>query len=251
MVKLFHVYYQTNQNEGTALMRLFISSIATILITFQAISTTYSPQNLIIATDLDDVVLQKNWGGILGTVIKNITSLGKARNAYKKFKKTNSTAKDIRTGGEAFYIYLTANKNDPLAEKLLKACTHKYPITGTVSIMQSLASQGYEIYTATNMGPLFFAAMQKKYPAIFNETCIRTGLTVDYAQPDIIKKPDPRYFEELKKRLNPNNDKHLLFIDDKLENVNAARKAGLLAIHFKNPKQLRSALHKYGICVRS
>lgn len=228
-------------------MRLFFPICTTLLITLQIAPVTYTPQNLIIATDLDDVVLQKNWGGILGTVIKNVTSIGQTHTAYKNFKKANPNAKNIRKGGEAFYIYLIENNNNRLAKKLLEACTHKYPIAGTVTIMHALASQGYEIYTATNMGPLFFAEMQKKYPLIFNDICIRTGLTVDYAQQDIIKKPDARYFEALKQKLNPNGAKYLLFIDDKLENVEAARKAGLLAIHFKNPKQLKKALKAHGI----
>ena len=40
----------------------------------------------------------------------------------------------------------------------------------------------------------------------------------------------------------------ILFIDDRKENVDAARACGLQAIQFKNHKQLVRDLHKYNIC---
>jgi FMN phosphatase YigB (HAD superfamily) len=73
-------------------------------------------------------------------------------------------------------------------------------------------------------------------------------MTVDYSVKDPIEKPDLRYFEMLKTKINPADEKYILFIDDKKENVEAARKAGLLAIQFDNAKQLAEDLKNlYGI----
>lgn len=232
-------------------MRFFLSILSTLLITFSALpaTPTYNPQNLIIATDLDDVVLKKKWSGILSVVFKNILHAFPAYKEFKEYKKTTPNADSIRKGGEGFYIYLKNKGNHKPAAKVLEACTQKQLIHGTVKIMQSLADTGYSIYTATNIGPIFFAELQKKFPKVFNDACIKHGMTVDYSQTDIIKKPNPRYFEDLKKKLNPDDDKHILFIDDKLENVEAARAAGLLAIHFKTDKQLQKDLQTaFGIC---
>ena len=233
-------------------MRISFSIVATLLFTFQTIpAPIYTPQNLIIATDLDDVVLQKKWIGIAGTVIKNIFSLNATRKAYKQFKKENPEAGKITDCAEPFYIYLLKKNQYTLATKVKTASTCKELIKGTVNIIKDLANQGFAVYSATNIGSLFYAEIASKYPDVFNKNCIRLGMTVDYTVKDVVKKPDPRYFKALKTKLNPTNDKQILFIDDKLENVEAARKAGLLAIHFKGHKQLRSALHEYGICVCS
>ncbi len=119
----------------------------------------------------------------------------------------------------------------------------------TVTLYRKINNAGYKIYTATNMGTIFFAEIQKQYPDIFNESFIRTGGVVDFKQADIIKKPDIRYFEALKANINPEGDKQILFIDDRVENVIAARNAGLQAIHFKNARQLEKDMRRLGVCL--
>lgn len=231
-------------------MRLFLSTVATLLIacsTFSA-APTYNPQNLIIATDLDDVVLRRRNGRIAAIVCKNLHRLIPMYANFRRHKKIGGETVGQRYG-EGFYLYLVAQDKHKLAKIVKKICTKKRLKTKTVKIMKKMVGQGYTIYTATNIGTLFFPIIQKKFADIFNDNFIRNGMTVDYTQQDVIEKPDPRYFEELKKRLNPDNDKHILFIDDRLENVEAARAAGLLAIHFEGHKQLRAELRDaYGIC---
>lgn len=242
-------------------MRLFFPMLATLLMTLQmtpkqathkqvapeqAMPAAYTRKNLIIATDLDDVVLKRRNGRIAAIVFKNIFQLIPM---YSKFRENKKTAGDS-TGqkyGEGFYLYLVKNGEHRLAKIVKKVCTRKRLKKKTVKVMQKLSNKGYDIFTATNVGSLFFKKLQKKFSDVFNTTFIRHGLTVDFAQEDIIQKPDPRYFEALKAKLNPNGDKQILFIDDKLENVEAARNAGLLAIHFKGHKQLKKELKKYGL----
>lgn len=58
-----------------------------------------------------------------------------------------------------------------------------------------------------------------------------------------IEKPDPKAFELLLKRLNlPASD--VVFIDDKVENVEAARRLGIHAILFESSEQIRQELAK-------
>lgn len=206
-------------------------------------SAGLTPANLIILTDLDDVVLRRRNTATLFTALKNIFHAQEVRNAWK------ALGSPAEKHWEALYIHLIKKSNYKLAKQVRKLCTRKRLHEPTVKLMIKLAEQGFCIYTATNIGTLFFQKIKQKFPAVFNDQIIREGMTVDYFSADLIKKPDPRYFQELSKRYNPNQDKHLLFIDDRLENVEAARKAGLLAIHYKDEKQLKKDLHNYGICL--
>lgn len=61
-----------------------------------------------------------------------------------------------------------------------------------------------------------------------------------------VAKPDPKAYQILLKRLNlPAKD--IVFIDDKSENVNVAKKLGLDAIVFRSADQIRQELKKRGL----
>ncbi len=205
----------------------------------------YTSDNLIIATDLDDVLLKRKNGVIFKTIFTKFPQCKKLYKLYKERNKTGSTGEKF---GEGFYLYLKNEGLDKLANIIKDFCLAKKIKKRTLKIMRNMANQGYEFYTATNIGSIFFAELQKKFPETFNNVFIKHGMTVDFSQDEVIQKPDHRYFEQLKAKLNPDNDRDILFIDDKLENVTAARECGLLAIHFKSAKKLTRDLHNYGIC---
>jgi FMN phosphatase YigB (HAD superfamily) len=232
-------------------MRLFLlSTLATLVVAVESAPAIpmYTPQNLIIATDLDDVVLRRRNGRITVIVLKNMFKLKAMYTMFCENKKIagNSTGERY---GEGFYLYLLQRGEYKLAKIVKKVNTCKRLDKKTAQIMQRITEKNYTLFTATNIGSIFFKKLQKKFPDIFNDSCIKHGMTVDFTKAGIVKKPDPAYFEELKAKLNPSGDKYILFIDDKLENVKAARNAGLLAIHYINHKQLLKALHSYDICV--
>jgi putative hydrolase of the HAD superfamily len=61
-----------------------------------------------------------------------------------------------------------------------------------------------------------------------------------------LEKPDPKIYEFLLKELQlPAN--HIIFIDDKSENVEAAQKLGFDTILFSSQKQLQKELAKRGV----
>jgi len=61
-----------------------------------------------------------------------------------------------------------------------------------------------------------------------------------------IKKPDPRIFKYMFKKINLKPEE-TIFIDDKEENIKTAKKLGMNAILFKKHKQLVRDLKKLGI----
>lgn len=230
-------------------MRLLFSAIFFLTAPFNILSVVYTPQNLIIATDLDDVVLKLKKGSVILTACKNMHRGFRCYAAYRRHSRDGQA-----TGhhySEGFYLYLKKNGEHKLARVVKKICTRKRLKQKTVNLMKKIADKGYKIFTATNIGSVFFTKLKKKFSHIFNDFFIRHGMTVDFSRELVIRKPDPAYFHELKKKLDPKGVMHILFIDDRIENVEAARKAGLLAIHYKGHKQLQAELHAYGICVCS
>jgi len=113
------------------------------------------------------------------------------------------------------------------------------PIDGTVDILKELKSQGYTLHIASNIGPRRFAALQSRYPnimALFEKATINNGNLEN-----LIKKPHAEFFEIYLRDNNPEH-KHVIFVDDKLRNINAAQNFGIHGIQFRSPEQLRRAL---------
>ncbi|MCJ7786791.1 HAD family phosphatase [Patescibacteria group bacterium] len=61
-----------------------------------------------------------------------------------------------------------------------------------------------------------------------------------------LRKPDPKIYEVMLKKLGL-PAKACVFVDDKLANIEAAKKLGIQGIHFQSPQQLREDLTKLGL----
>lgn len=204
-----------------------------------------TPENTFIASDLDHVLLQPN-RSTKDMISKKGLSSYLWHSSWSSILKGWSNFK--RVNGERKYVEWMKKGRTKPAEFVRSITQQKEIIPETLELYKKLHAQGFQFYTATNIGSIFFGDIQKKFPEVFNDNFIKHCMTVDYKNGNPIEKPDPRYFEMLKKKINPAGDKYILFIDDKPENVEAARKAGLSAIQFKDAKQLEEDLKNlYGI----
>jgi putative hydrolase of the HAD superfamily len=59
-----------------------------------------------------------------------------------------------------------------------------------------------------------------------------------------LSKPDPAIFQAVIDELKQ-DPSELIFVDDFMENILAARDAGINAIHFQNPDQILAELAEY------
>ena|SRR6185436_14876250 len=113
---------------------------------------------------------------------------------------------------------------------------------GTADIIIALKNLGYRIDGGTNNKIKNVKYFQKKF-AIFklftNIKCIESK----YA----LKKPYDAYFKDYMRRFADKMKKYYIFVDDKLENVLAARRNGFIGIHFINADQLYAELQEMGI----
>lgn len=197
----------------------------------------YAPENTLIATDWHNVILERKPKMRSIFSWEAVTYLAHAD--WKPFMEgiregnlAKANWKFQRINGERKYLEWTKKGLTKPAEFVRSIAQQKEVIPETLTIYKNLNKQGFQMYSATNTGVIFSRDMQKKFPDIFNEHFIKWGILVDYKSNEPIEKPDPRYFEKLKRELDPENKKHIIFIDDGKENINAARNAGLTAIQF-------------------
>ncbi len=115
------------------------------------------------------------------------------------------------------------------------------PIAMTVEMLDELRQNGkYRLLALTNWSAETFPIAQKRYKFLgwFE------GIVVSGVEQCI--KPEPQIYQILFERykLNPVD---CLFIDDNENNVTGSISAGMPALHFENPAQLRQELVSRGI----
>lgn len=135
--------------------------------------------------------------------------------------------------------------NNALVELALQVSAAYYPTKEVISIIKELNNLGYKQDIGSNIGATVFKKFKEKYSTIFSYFT-HNYVVHYYPGKTVIKKPNKKYFINYLHdyAINP---KHVIFIDDKIANIQAARSVGMHAIHFKTPIQLRSALQDLGI----
>lgn len=120
------------------------------------------------------------------------------------------------------------------------------PIEGTVAILKQLHAAEIPLVALTNWSAETFPVALDKFDFLdlFDDIIV--------SGEEGVAKPDPEIFEELADRV-----RHLgslddcIFVDDKLANVQAATTAGMDAIEFTSPEELRADLLVRGLPVES
>ena len=114
-------------------------------------------------------------------------------------------------------------------------------IEDTALILNKLNSLSeVKLYALTNWSTETFPIAKKRFEFL---KCFE-GIVV--SGEEHCRKPFPKIYEITLNRfgLEP---QHCIFIDDSLENVEGARKMGIIGLHYKNSKQLKADLQRYNI----
>jgi 2-haloacid dehalogenase len=117
-------------------------------------------------------------------------------------------------------------------------------ITGTVAILEELAAAGTPLYALTNWSSETFPLATHRFEFFRHFRGIVVSGEVK------TMKPKRRIFELLLERHGLAAG-DCVFIDDAEKNATGAREAGLHAIHFRSPEQLRRDLVALGLPVRA
>ena len=114
------------------------------------------------------------------------------------------------------------------------------PISESVVILGELRQRGHRLYALTNWSAETFPVARAKFDFLeWFEDIVVSGEVK-------LAKPDPRVFALAieRCRLDP---ARTVFIDDSPRNVEAGSNAGLHALHFTGPQQLRTELVRLGL----
>ena len=116
-----------------------------------------------------------------------------------------------------------------------------HEVPGTRDVINKL-KQNYRVAGFTNMSPEMFALYTVKwqFSRVFDKVFHSGELGM--------RKPEAKAFREVLRRLNA-QPKNVIFIDDRAENVEAARNVGIQGIQFKSPSQLKAALRQLNVRV--
>jgi 2-haloacid dehalogenase len=113
-------------------------------------------------------------------------------------------------------------------------------IADTVTILEGLRGRGVRLYALTNWSHETFPVARRRFAFLnwFQDIVISGEVK--------LAKPDPRIFELARTRcqLVPNST---VYIDDAPRNVEAARRLGFHALHFRDPAVLRRELSALGL----
>lgn len=113
-------------------------------------------------------------------------------------------------------------------------------ISGSIEILQALHKNNYNLYGLTNWSAETFPYVYYTHDFFhLFEDIVVSGR-------EKVIKPDPKIFEICLTRNNINASQ-AIFIDDNLDNINAAQRLGIHSIHFSNPQQLQQNLIKLGV----
>lgn len=220
-------------------------------------NVSLSPQDVEIAYDMHDVLIQcgkvditcrviseagadcfrVGWG-IISDSVQNFFTGRKGRyvqllDELKSLKRSGAGASDYARVLDAY--------EPGLGNAVLRIMRAYKPIVGMTELLSEVDACGYIQRLATNEGQAFVADQLLQNPALFQY--LDGGMTGD-----TYRKPDEQYFVEYQKTYG--QGKKIIFIDDRLANVESARKAGMIGIHFTSVSHLRKTLRKLGIPVR-
>lgn len=230
------------------------------------VTYTISPENAQVASDVDDVLLQLNKMNLTQAIAKNsyralppAYRIGRdwvraifTRKKYKSGELVNDIRELARSKSAGGAYAEVLNKFEPGLGNVVHriSAESKRIIPGMTKVVLALTNAGYHVCEATNQSTQEFALTRQRFPELFG--LFDDGMTVQYGVrkgEKIIKKPDQEFFEILKtKRFIAVPGTHIIvFFDDKKENVITAAKAGLIAIHFVNPKKLIKDLQALGL----
>jgi len=212
----------------------------------------FSPDTHVFLWDLHEVILEKDRSQWLKKFLQFNRKWELIRKLNKKslaifftfvLEKLKFTKKQMVS--EELAIAARATNNEALVDLITDICSTYVPIQETVQILHDLSAAGYTHHLGSNIGKTVFDNCLVKFPTIFG---MFTGHSIPFtaSTTKMVKKPNPDFFTThlQKYNLQPH---HVIFIDDKLINVEAAQSVGIHGIQFKNSQQLRNELKKLTI----
>ena len=196
----------------------------------------------VIVFDLGGVIVNVNFNSTLGMLFDNS---GKLNAALPNYSSISNLMQEYETG-----MLSTPDFYERLVDHLGVDFSFDDFITssneaiepgddGIESIVRSLGEE-YQLAILSNTNPIHFGHIKKKYAMIGLFEHILLSYEIG------VMKPAALAYEKLIAATSKSPLKHL-FIDDRIENINAAKELGIDGIHYRSIENLRRELEKRNI----
>ena len=158
---------------------------------------------------------------------------------------------------ESYFKVLKEENFPTLYEGCMNYATDIYaePVPGMTALLQELKQQGCRLYLFSNIGPELLERLAQRFPETFSYFADAQGVVKNTINNDLhqsstdswIGKPHPDAYATALKNTGIEKPSQVFFIDDKVENVKAACKAGMNGITFTDVARLRTILKENGL----
>ena len=196
----------------------------------------------IIVFDLGGVIVNVNFDSPLGMLFDNSGTPG---NTFKNKSDFSSLLRQYETGKISavnFHERITDHLEIELSFDEFKSASNnaiEAGDDGMDGIVKTL-SKKYQLAILSNTNPLHYDHIKEKYSIIG----LFEHILLSYETRAL--KPDIEAYEKLMQATLKSPSQHL-FIDDRIENINAAKEIGMDGIHYKTINGLIAALREGGI----
>ncbi len=234
--------------------KIFLSLLAITLLTtlIHAQDTNqniiHTPKNTVFLWDMHDVFMKPESGRIIKSIWNYDHKMSIIRNIDLHTTKTIFRYIGEKIGiGQPLtnpeHIFKSAQEagNEALVEFIIDTSCKYTPMKNTIAIITMLKNLGYQHDLGSNVSYSTFQTFKNMYLDIFSSFTNFHIITINTP-----RKPNIEYFIEYNKNYNK-QQKHVIFIDNKLKNIKAAQKTGMIGIHFVSAQQLYKDLKKLGI----
>ena len=196
----------------------------------------------VIVFDLGGVIVNVNFNSALGMLFDNSGKLNAALPNYPSISKLMQEYETGKIGAPAFHERLVDDLGVDLSfDDFITSSNEAIEPgdDGIESIVRSLGEE-YQLAILSNTKPIHFGHIKKKYTVIGLFEHILLSYEIG------VMKPDALAYEKLIAATSKSPLKHL-FIDDRLENLNATKEIGIDGINYRSVDNPRRELEKRNI----
>ena len=196
----------------------------------------------VIVFDLGGVIVNVNFNSALGMLFDNSGKLNAALPNYPSISKLMQEYETGKIGAPAFHERLVDDLGVDLSfDDFITSSNEAIEPgdDGIESIVRSLGEE-YRLAILSNTNPVHFDHIKKKYTIIGLFEHILLSYEIGVMKPAVLA------YEKLIAATSKSPQKHL-FIDDRIENINAAKELGIDGIHYRSVENLRRELEKRNI----
>ena len=196
----------------------------------------------VIVFDLGGVIVNVNFNSALGMLFDNSGKLNAALPNYSSIPNLMQEYETGKLSAPDFHERLVDHLGLDLSFDDFIASSNEAiepGDDGIESIVRSLGEE-YRLAILSNTNPVHFDHIKKKYAMIGLFEHIILSYEIGVMKPAVLA------YEKLIAATSKSPLKHL-FIDDRIENINAAKELGIDGIHYRSIENLRRELEKRNI----